>query len=360
MVELNVESHNMCPTFYRFTSLLFHVNRLYHSWDTVFSKFDLENPMPRSWVRWTLKVTTWVQHPIDSHRFYSMSMGPPIPEIQHFQNFTLKVQGQGHSWRPHSRYQNPINISLPFRVDEPSHSYIYSYLKIWHWKSKVKFMVELNVESHNMCPAFYRLTSLFFVLCQAAIPLLRYRIFKIWPHDDVIKWKHFPRNWPFVRGIHRSPVNSPHKGQWRRALMFSLICVWINGGVNNREAGDLRRYRAHYDVTVMLKIQGQGHGWDERWKSQHGSTHIPFVPCQSALPFLRYSIFKIWRWKSKFKVIWPWCCTNRGLDNSIELQMVYIHPVWTQFVANVRSFWSMDKPIWGNWANDHDSAQLQA
>ena len=71
-------------------------------------------------------------------------------------------------------------------------------------------------------------------------------------HDDVIKWKHFPRYWPFVRAIHRSPVNSPHKGQWRGALMFSLICVWINGSVNNREAGDLRRYRAYYDVTVML------------------------------------------------------------------------------------------------------------
>ena len=70
-------------------------------------------------------------------------------------------------------------------------------------------------------------------------------------HDDVIKWKHFPRYWPFVRGIHRSPVNSPHKGQWCGALMFSLICVWINGWLNNREAGDLRRYRAHYDVTVM-------------------------------------------------------------------------------------------------------------
>ena len=70
-------------------------------------------------------------------------------------------------------------------------------------------------------------------------------------HDDVIKWKHFPRYWPFVRGIHRSPVTSPHKGQWRGALMFSLICVWINGWVNNREAGDLRRYRAHYDPTVM-------------------------------------------------------------------------------------------------------------
>ena len=71
-------------------------------------------------------------------------------------------------------------------------------------------------------------------------------------HDDVIKWKHFPRNWPFVRGIHRSLVNSPHKGQWRGALMFSLICVWINGWVNNREAGDLRRHRDNYDVNVMI------------------------------------------------------------------------------------------------------------
>ena len=46
-------------------------------------------------------------------------------------------------------------------------------------------------------------------------------------HDDVIKWKHFPRYWPFV---------------------------WINGWVNKREAGDLRRYRAHYDVTVLTSI----------------------------------------------------------------------------------------------------------
>ena len=70
-------------------------------------------------------------------------------------------------------------------------------------------------------------------------------------HDDVIKWKHFPRNWPFVRGIHRSPVNSPHKGQWCGALMFSLICVLINDWVNNRGAGDLRRHRGHCDVIVM-------------------------------------------------------------------------------------------------------------
>ena len=47
-------------------------------------------------------------------------------------------------------------------------------------------------------------------------------------------------------------MNSPHKGQWRGALMFALIRAWINDSVNNREAGDLRRYRAHYDVIVMI------------------------------------------------------------------------------------------------------------
>ena len=70
--------------------------------------------------------------------------------------------------------------------------------------------------------------------------------------DDVIKWRKFPRHWPFVRGIHRWPVNSQHKGQWRGALvLFSLISAWINRCVNNCEAGDLRRHHAHYKVTVM-------------------------------------------------------------------------------------------------------------
>ena len=59
------------------------------------------------------------------------------------------------------------------------------------------------------------------------------------------------------------PVNSPLKGQCRGALMFSLICVWINGWVNNREAGDLRRRRGHYDVIVMT------HGISFFQKSTH-------------------------------------------------------------------------------------------
>ena len=47
------------------------------------------------------------------------------------------------------------------------------------------------------------------------------------------------------------PVTSPHKCQWRGALMFSLIYARINDWVNNREAGDVRRQRGHYDVIVM-------------------------------------------------------------------------------------------------------------
>ena len=86
-------------------------------------------------------------------------------------------------------------------------------------------------------------------------------------HDDVMKWKHFPRYWPFLRGIHRSPVNSPRKGQWRGTLMFSLICVWIIGWVNNREACELRHYWAHYDVIVM--------SWEAF--SQHQTTQTPII-----------------------------------------------------------------------------------
>ena len=67
------------------------------------------------------------------------------------------------------------------------------------------------------------------------LQILAVQVFSL--HDDVIKWKHFPRYWPFVRGIHWSLVDSPHKCQWRRALMSSLICVWTNGWVNNWDTG---------------------------------------------------------------------------------------------------------------------------
>ena len=67
------------------------------------------------------------------------------------------------------------------------------------------------------------------------------------------KRKHFLRYWPFVRGIHWWPVtvDSPHKGQWCGALIFSLLCTWTNDWANNRDAADLKHHRSHYVVTVM-------------------------------------------------------------------------------------------------------------
>ena len=84
-------------------------------------------------------------------------------------------------------------------------------------------------------------------------------------HDDVIKWKLFPRYWLFVRGIHRSP----RKGQWRGAFMFSLICTRITGWVNNRWNGDLRCHRAHYDVIVMYPSTLVTAPAYELWMPQH-------------------------------------------------------------------------------------------
>ena len=59
--------------------------------------------------------------------------------------------------------------------------------------------------------------------------------------------------------------NSPHKGQWRSALMFSLICAWINGWVNNGKAGDFRHHRAQYNVIVLQRkcIPDYGVIWDD-------------------------------------------------------------------------------------------------
>ena len=98
--------------------------------------------------------------------------------------------------------------------------------------------------------------------------------------------------------LHWSPVNSPHKGQWRGALKFSLICVWIKGLVNNREAGDLRFYRAHYDVIVMEErmLRHTRHSTmqldtvnslgpsDAIWRHRSGSTLAQVMACCLTAP----------------------------------------------------------------------------
>ena len=70
-------------------------------------------------------------------------------------------------------------------------------------------------------------------------------------HAIVINWKYIPCYWPFMRGIHQSLADSPHKGQRHRVLMFSLTSAWACCIANNRGAREFRRHRAYYDVTVM-------------------------------------------------------------------------------------------------------------
>ena len=90
------------------------------------------------------------------------------------------------------------------------------------------------------------------------------------------------------------PVKSPHKGQWRGALMFSLISSWINSWVKNREAGDLRRNRAHYDVIVMISASYASSLWKQlgQWGLDpiNGVHNVGSIPSQSqsvvVLPWL--------------------------------------------------------------------------
>ena len=117
-------------------------------------------------MRWPLKVTAWVQHSIDSHPFNSMSIGHPIPEIWLFQNLTLKIQGQGHGcgerWKSQSG-SNILSTHIPFVPCQSALPFSRcSIFKIWPWKSRVKVMREVTVQSHNVGLASYRLTSLSF------------------------------------------------------------------------------------------------------------------------------------------------------------------------------------------------------
>ena len=85
--------------------------------------------------------------------------------------------------------------------------------------------------------------------------VIRWNIFRVtgplWGFPSVTSW--FPSQKPVTQSL--SPVDSSHKGQWRGALMFSSICAWTSGWANNRGVGDLRRHRAHYDVTVIFVFE---------------------------------------------------------------------------------------------------------
>ena len=156
-------------------------------------------------------------------------------------------------------------------------------------------------------------------------------------HDDFIKWRQFPS--------HRSPVNSPHKGQWRGTLMFFLVGVWINSWANNVEAGDLSRHHAHYDVTVMITF---GCFWYEATGLRnHGSCRCPgtkqgnvvFVNGDETLYCLVltrspratktwYALHDTW-WRHQMKAsdaeLWRflWFMPEQMFEQTIEMQVIW-------------------------------------
>ena len=235
-----------------------------------------------------------------------MSIGHPIPELTLYKNLTLKSKGQGHGWGQSWKSQHGSNIQsthIPFVPCWSGISFLsYDFLKIWPWKSRVKVMGEVTVESHNVGLTSYQLTSLSF---------------------HVNRTSH---SW--VKTFSKFDLENQGSRSWVRSHFKVKMWVWhpiSSHPFHSMSIGHpIPQLRLFQNFT--LKIKGQGHGWGHSSKSQCGSNilsiHISFVPCQSALPFLRYSIFKIWPWKSMVKVKWPWCCTTTGLDNSIELRMV--------------------------------------
>ena len=115
--------------------------------------------------------------------------------------------------------------------------------------------------------------------------------------------------------------------------------------------------------NLTLEIKGQGHWWGHSSKSQCGSsilsTHIPFVPCQSALPFLRYSILKIWPWKSRVKVIGEVTVQSHNVGlASYRLTSLSFHVNRPSHSWDT-AFSKFDLENQGSRSNDHNVAQLQ-
>ena len=234
-----------------------------------------------------------------------MSIGPPIPEIQHFQNLTLKIHGQGHewgeSWKPqHGSYI--LSTHIPFIPCQSAIPFLrYDFFKIWPWKSKVKAMVEVKVQSHKVGVTSYRLTSLSFHVNRPS------------------------HSWDTA--FSKFDLENPRSRSWVRGKL--KVTTWVQYFIDSHLFNSMSIGHPIPEIwlfqNLTLKIEGQGHWWGECWKSQSGcnilSIHIPFVPCQSALPFMRYIIFKIWPWNSKVKVKWPWRCTTTGVECCFHTQL---------------------------------------
>ena len=150
-------------------------------------------------------------------------------------------------------------------------------------------------------------------------------------HDDVIKWKHFPRYWPFVRGIHRSRWIPRTKASDAELWCFFFICAWINDWVNIREAGDFRRHRGHYDVNVM-------------WSA---STSWPIPPEKHMLNDL---VVRNWSDAPRLCILWTLSClfTQMAIVDTIAVDIHCLIRLQSQLSVSRYPFWLWYK-CWFVW-----------
>ena len=119
-----------------------------------------------------------------------MSIGPPILEVQHFQNLTLKIRGQGHGWRHSLKSQcgsNILSTHIPFVPCQSGIPFL-SYVFFQNLTLKIKGQGHgWGHSSKSQCGPKILSTHIPFVPCQSALPFLRYSIFKIWPWKSRVK-----------------------------------------------------------------------------------------------------------------------------------------------------------------------------
>ena len=133
-------------------------------------------------------------------------------------------------------------------------------------------------------------------------------------YDDIIKWKHFSRYWPFVK------VTGGF--QWRGAWVFSLICAWTNCWVNTGDAGDWRRHRGHSKIITTIKNKLLLVLWLlGPIKQKHGQNLIEFrLTCRKAIRVIA------WIHPDVLRCRYFLC----GLVSTkvIQKHVVYHSPVW--------------------------------
>ena len=143
-------------------------------------------------------------------------------------------------------------------------------------------------------------------------------------HDDVIKWKHFQRDWPFVRGIHRSPVISPHKCQWPAFSAWLAICAG-----NSRVTGEFpaqrpvtRSFDVFFDLRLKKRLSKQSLGWWFETLSDHYDVTLMAVDSPHKGPVM----WKVFPWHniSWFDVVWD--KTSIGLSGMPRMIPHWIQP----------------------------------